>query len=122
MPAPATRKSLDVGLAPRLNTTPVGTPCPVDPPAPLQDRREERTAAQLGDRQIDVTGLGRQQPWPAAVALVRTRLAALVHAGADHLGRFDLDELLQHETHGLADQIDTVTGTERVQQLGNGRL
>jgi len=28
VPAPETRKSFDVGLAPRLKTTPVGTPGP----------------------------------------------------------------------------------------------
>ena len=33
----------------------------VDPPARLEDRREERALAQLGDAQLDIAGLGRQQ-------------------------------------------------------------
>ena len=41
--------------------------------------------------------------------------AAFVAGGADLLGRFDLDQLLHHQPHGIADQIDAFTGTERVQ-------
>ena len=40
----------------------------VDPPARLQDPREEAALAQLGDPQLDVAGLGRHQPRPGAVA------------------------------------------------------
>ena len=94
----------------------------VDPPARLEDRREERALAQLRDAQLDVTGLGRQQPRPGPVAVGDPGVGALVAAGADLLGRFDLDQLLQHHPHRVADQIDTLTGTERVQQLGHGRL
>ena len=38
----------------------------VDPAAGLEDRREERALAQLGDPQLDVAGLGGQQPRPGA--------------------------------------------------------
>jgi hypothetical protein len=94
----------------------------VDAPARLEDAREERTFAQLRDGELDVAGLGRQQAWPGAVAFVRAGLGALIRCGADLLGRFDLDQLLQHESNGLADQVHAVTGAERVQQLGHGRL
>ena len=45
-----------------------------------------------------------------------------VSGGADLLGRFELDQLLPHDSHRVADQIDTFTSTERLQQLGHGRL
>ena len=35
---------------------------PVDAPAPFQDRREEAALAQLRDLQLNVAGLGGQQP------------------------------------------------------------
>ena len=35
---------------------------PVDPAARLQQRREERPLPQLGDAQLDIAGLGGQQP------------------------------------------------------------
>jgi hypothetical protein len=56
------------------------------------------------------------------VAIRGTVLDALITAGAEVLGCFDLDEFLQHELHRVADQIHAVTGTERVQELGHGRL
>lgn len=36
----------------------------VDTPAGLEDQREERTLAQLGDAQVDVASLRGQCPWP----------------------------------------------------------
>ena len=88
----------------------------------LEDRREERSFAQLGDLQLDVAGLGRQQTWPGPIALSDSGVGAFVAVGADPLGRFDLDQLLHHQTHRVTDEVDTLAGTERVQQLGQDRL
>jgi hypothetical protein len=56
------------------------------------------------------------------VAFGRAALAALVAGRADHLGHLELDQLLKHHLDRVADQINAVTGTERIQQLGQGRL
>ena len=50
------------------------------------------------------------------------RVGALIAGRADHLGCFELDELLEHELHRLADEIDVTAGAERVEQFGQGRL
>jgi hypothetical protein len=42
---------------------------PVDAAARLQQRREEGTLSQLGDLELDIAGLGRQQPGAAAIAM-----------------------------------------------------
>jgi hypothetical protein len=42
---------------------------PVDAAARLQQRWKERSLAQLGDLELDITGLGRQQPHAAAMAM-----------------------------------------------------
>ncbi len=63
-------------------------------PAWLQQRREEAAVAELGDGQLDVAGLGRQQPGAAAVAVGGAAVGALVAAGADLLGRLQIDERL----------------------------
>ena len=49
-------------------------------------------------------------------------VAAFVAAGADVLGRFQLDERLQHELHRLAHEVQVAAGAQRVEQLGQGRL
>jgi hypothetical protein len=49
-------------------------------------------------------------------------IGALIATGADHLGGLDLDQLLQRDTDGFTDQVDAVTGAERLEQLGQGRL
>ena len=48
--------------------------------------------------------------------------AALVRCGADPLGRLGFDQFLQHQPDRLTDQIHAVTGAERLEQLGQGRL
>jgi hypothetical protein len=63
------------------------------------------------------SSLGREPSWVGGAGL-----GAFVAAGADHLGRFHLDQLLEHEAHGIADEVDAVAGSERVEQLGQGRL
>ena len=52
----------------------------------------------------------------------RALVGALVAAGADGLGRLELDELLEDERHGLAHDVEAVSGADRVEQLGQGRL
>jgi hypothetical protein len=77
---------------------------------------------QLRDLQLDITGLGRQHPLAMTIAFIRTRLGALVSAGADRFGGFELDQLLHHQTHSVSDQIDSVAGAQRVEKFGQGRL
>jgi hypothetical protein len=56
------------------------------------------------------------------VAIRDTVLGALITAGVEVFGCFDLDEFVRHKLHRVADRINAVTGTERFQQLGQGRL
>ena len=95
---------------------------PVDAPAGLQQGREEAAVAQLGDGQLDVAGLGRQQPHPVAVALVGAGVGALVAGGADHLGGLQVDEGLEHELHRLAHEVQVAARAEGVEKFGQGRL
>ena len=76
----------------------------VDPPARRQDLGKNDPARSFGIASCDVAGLRGEQPRPGTVALSGPRLGALVAAGADHLGRFGLDQLLQHHPHRLPDQ------------------
>lgn len=94
----------------------------VDAAAGLEDDREERALTQLGDPQFDVTGRGGQHPRSVTVAFGDTVLGALIGGRADMLGRFQLDELLERDTNRLADQVDALPGTERLKDLGQGRL
>ena len=56
------------------------------------------------------------------IAFIRSVFGAFVSGGADVVGDFELDQLLHHETHGVADQIDAVAGAERVEKFGQGML
>ena len=56
------------------------------------------------------------------IALSDPGVRAFVAISADLLGRFDLDQLLHHQTHRITDEVDSLAGTERVQQLGQDRL
>jgi hypothetical protein len=94
----------------------------VDAAARFEDDGEERALTELGDPQADIAGLGRGQPWAAAVALGGPVVGAFVAAGADPLGGFGFDQLLHHHPDRLTDQIDAITGAERIEQLGQGRL
>ncbi len=94
----------------------------IDPATRLQDAREERAAAELRNLELDIAGLGGQQTRSSAVAVSGAALGTFVAFGADHFGGFGLDQLLQYEPDGLADQIHAVTGAECVQQIGHGRL
>ena len=90
---------------------------PVDAPARLEHRRQQRALAKLGDPQLDVSGLGGQQPRPVPVALIHTSIAALIAPGADRLGDLGLDQLLEHQTHRAAHQLRAATGAKRLPQL-----
>jgi hypothetical protein len=94
----------------------------VDATPRLEDDGEERPLAELGDPQLDVAGLGRQHPLAGAVAVGDAGVGPLVAAGADPFGGFGLDELLHDHPDRLADQVDTISGAERLEQLGHGRL
>jgi hypothetical protein len=55
-----------------------------------------------------------QQTRPRPVVINDAAVGAFVTGGADLLGRFNLDQLLQHQRDGVADQIDPVTDAERL--------
>ena len=78
--------------------------------------------AQLGDPQLHVTGLGRQQLGSGAVAFGDAVLGALVPLRTDHPCGFELDELLKHGANRLTEHVDAIAGAERLEQLGQGRL
>lgn len=94
----------------------------IDPPARLEDRREERALAQLRDSQFHVTGLRGQHPRSGTVAIGHPSVAAFITGSADPFSGFELAEFLQHQTDGITDQVDAITSAERVEQLGQGRL
>lgn len=88
---------------------------PVDPSSGLEQRREETALPELRDVELDVTRPGGQESGSAAVAVGRTVLAALVSPRADDLTRLELDELLEHESHRIAQDIGAVTRTDGVE-------
>mgnify|MGYP006976737093 CR=1 FL=1 len=94
----------------------------IDSATGLEDGREVGTLAELGDPQLDVTGLGGQQLRTAAVVFGDAVLGALVTLGADHARGFELDELLEHGADRLTDHVDAIAGAERLEQLRQGRL
>tara|TARA_R110002110_G_scaffold58663_4_gene166801 strand:+ start:20164 stop:20343 length:180 start_codon:yes stop_codon:yes gene_type:complete len=56
------------------------------------------------------------------VALDGAVWVAFVSGGADHRGRFGLDQLLQHDLGEFTDQIGAVADAECVEQFGQGRI
>jgi hypothetical protein len=86
---------------------------PVDAAPALEDLREERALAELGNLQLDVPGLGGQ-PRAVPVAVVLALLSPPVWTGSDHRGRLRLDEDLQDDLDA-ADEVDVAAGTERVE-------
>ena len=95
----------------------------VDAPSGFEDRREERALAELGDPQLDVTGLGRQHPRPVTVAFGDPGVGAFV-AVRRRSARSPRPRSAPATPPAtdVTDQIHAVTGTERIQQLGQGRL
>src|SRR5215211_4119850 len=95
---------------------------PVDTAAGLQQRREEGALAQLGDLELDITGLGRQQPRSGAVAVRSALLGPFIGPSPDVLGGLDLDQRLEHQSQPFADDVQVTAGAQCIQQLGQGRL
>ena len=100
---------MDVGLHDH------GPERPVDAPARLEQGREEGALAELGDVQLDIAGLGREQAAAGAVAVGRAFIGAFVAGGADRLAGLELDELLEDEAHGLAQGVGAVAGADRLE-------
>jgi hypothetical protein len=95
---------------------------PVDAATRLQQGREEGALPQFGNLELDVAGLGRQQPRSGAAALGRALLAGLIGPGADVLGGLGLDQRLQHQGERFADEVEVTAGAQCIEQLGQGRL
>lgn len=76
-------------------TTACDTTCP---PAPGW------AGPQLRDRELDVAGFRRAPSRAVAAAVGGVALGAFIAAGADDLSRFGLDQLLQDQADGLADE------------------
>ncbi len=95
---------------------------PVDPPTPLQQRREERPGPQLRDLQLQVTGLGCEQAWAVPVALRGALITSFEAAGADLLGGLRLDQLLHDPPQARADGVGPLSGAERVEEVGQVKL
>jgi len=88
----------------------------VDASPALEDLGEERALPKLRDLQLDVAGLGREQPGAMAVAVVRALVGAFVRSGADERGRLGVDEPLEDELDARADEIDVLAGAKRVEE------
>ena len=69
----------------------------------------------FGNAQLDVTGLGRQQPAAAAVAVGRPAVGPLIAAGTDRLVGLEFDELLEDERHRLAHDVGAATGADGIE-------
>jgi len=54
------------------------------------------------------------------IAFIRAGVTAFVSGGADCFGGFELDQLLHHQTHRVADQVHSVASAERVEKFGQG--
>jgi hypothetical protein len=80
----------------------------VDPAPPLQQLGEEAPCPQLGDRQVQVAGLGAQRLVPVPVAERGTGVGVLVPLRADLRCDLGLDQLLQHPLGYRADQFEAV--------------
>jgi hypothetical protein len=78
--------------------------------------------SELGNVQLDITSLGRQQPRSAAVAVGGPAGAALVAVGADLLGGLGIDQRLQHQPERFTDDVQATAGAQRCKQVGHGRL
>jgi hypothetical protein len=89
----------------------------VDPAAPVQQGREERPRAQLGDPQLQVAGVRGQRPRAGAVALIRARLGPFPGLRADGRGQLGVDQGLVHRLGRDPDPFAGITGLERVQDL-----
>jgi putative intracellular protease/amidase len=87
---------------------------PIDPPARLEQLREERTLAELGDSDLDITARCRDQLRAMPVALRHTLAGAFAWCGADRRGEFRFDQLLQRHSQDVAQRRrETGIGAEQ---------
>jgi hypothetical protein len=94
----------------------------VNPAAPLQQRGEERTGAQLRDLQIKISGRGRQRPRADAVAVRGAVAGTFERGGADERGRFRIDQFLIQSFRRDANTVGDIGEFEFSQQVEQGRL
>ena len=99
-----------------------GVQSPVDAPAALEERGEERPLPQLGDPQLHVAGRGGQEPGPVPVALGVAVLGALVASSPDRGCGLSLDELLEDPLKRAPDAFCELARLDRVEQFGQVRL
>jgi hypothetical protein len=76
--------------------------------ARLQEAREIRALADLGDLQLDLAGTRVPTPGAIAVAMRRAVLGALTALGADQLRDLGLHQLLRDRPHRLADHVSVL--------------
>src|ERR1035441_999434 len=88
---------------------------PVDPASAFQDAREEAALTELGDLQIAVPGLGREQSVTAPVALGGPACRPLEPVSSDLSGGLSIDEGLEHELHASAHDVDVAAGADSVE-------
>src|SRR5439155_15241595 len=75
-------------------------------PARLEEAREVTAAADLRNRQLDLTRARRPRAGPVAVAVRQPLLAALTALGADQLRNLHLHQLLHHPGQRLAQEVE----------------
>jgi hypothetical protein len=56
------------------------------------------------------------------ITFVGAGLGAFISASTDRFSDFELDQLLHHQTHRIASQIDSITRAQRGKKFGQGRL
>ena len=89
----------------------------VDATPALEHTRKERTLAQLGDLELDVARLGRDQARTAAISLGGARQGPFVTLGLDDLGRLGVDQRLIEERDHLANEIAALVALQSAQHL-----
>lgn len=94
----------------------------IDPPAGLEQGREERPDPDLRDPQLDVAGRSGQQPGPGPVALVRPGIGSFVRGGADHRGQLGVDQLLHARLEQPAEQLLAVAVAQSREQVSNSGI
>src|SRR5699024_7590173 len=86
-----------------------------DPPATLEQRREERPCPQFRDLCLDVSDRGRDRLGTVAVSVGRAALGALVAVGADLRRGFGLDQRLQAGPHQLGEHGLRIGGQQCIE-------
>ena len=86
----------------------------VDPPARLEQLREERALAELGDTDLDITARCRDQLRAMPVALRHALAGAFAGCGTDRRGELGFDQLLQRDSEDVAQRRrETRIGAEQ---------